>query len=299
MINPTVPIPTLILEDSSLTLLDRSVLPLVAMHSLQYGEILPGVEAAKIADLLRIDVKEVLMSLENLKIKGFAQEHIMHQGQKRLHFWQVGLNYIAALNGTYKPQQQQQNSILDLDLQAMTDLESEALIKLHTLGLSKEVWEDWYAKARADDLQSQNFMHSFMEHVNAELTRLKRQGKGSSLSIHDSTRPNPQQFELAQYFHQKWKEVYPQHQEPHNMMLEAVNLKTLEEIKGVSLDTIHKAIEWLFSDSGKWFRPNIKNCIQFRKKFDYIARQATAASSKQNPLPMGANIFDMIDEEYK
>ena len=126
----------------------------------------------------------------------------------------------------------------------------------------------------------------------------KNPKNAKALAIHDSTRPNAQQFELAQYFHTKWKEIYPQHQEPDNMMLEAVNLKTIEEVKGVSLDTIHKAMEWIFSDSGKWYRSNVKNCITFRKKFDYIHRQTNSVSSKENILPAGANIFDMIDKEF-
>lgn len=293
-----IPFPSLILEDISLTLLERSLLPLVALHSLQYGEILPGIEASKLSEILRIDIKEVLVSLESLKMRLFVAEHIIHHNKKRQHFWQVGSNYIAALNGTYKPQQQQNNSILDLDLQAITDLESEALIKLHTLGLSKEIWDDWFAQAKADDLESQNFMHNFMERVNKELMQHKK-SSGTSLTIHDSTRPNKEQFEMAQFFHKRWKEVFPQHQEPHNMMLEAVNLKTLEEIKGISLHDIHICMEWLFSDHGKWYRPNVKNCIIFRKKFDYIQRQALAASSQQGKtLPVGSNIFDMIDDEY-
>ena len=293
-----VPIPTIILEDGSLTLLERSILPLVAMHSLQYGEILPGVEASKLSELLRIDIKEVLISLEVLKAKAFVAEHIMIHQQKRLHFWQVGVHYIAALNGTYKPQTERSSSILDLDLQTITDLESEALIKLHTLGLSKEIWDDWYAQSKADDLISQNFMHNFMERVDKEL-KSKKTTHNSALTIHDSTRPNKEQFDMALYFHKRWKEVFPQHQEPHNMMLEAVNLKTLEEIKGISLHDIHIAIEWLFSEHGKWYRPNIKNCIVFRKKFDYIQRQAQTASSQQSPtLPVGGNIFDMIDDEF-
>jgi len=291
-------IPSILLEDTTLTLLDRSLLPLVAIHSLQYGEVLPGIEASKLSEVLRIDIKEVLVSLESLKMRAFVAEHIIHHNKKRQHFWQVGTNYIAALNGTYKPAQQQNNSILDLDLQAMTDLESEALIKLHTLGLSKEIWDDWFAQAKADDLESQNFMHSFMESVNKELIKHKKVSS-NALSIHDSTRPSKEQFEMAQFFHQRWKEVYAQHQEPHNMMLEAVNLKTLVEIKGVSLHDIHACMEWLFSDHGKWYRPNVKNCIIFRKKFDYIQRQTQAASSQQGTtLPMGSNIFDMIDDEY-
>lgn len=293
-----IPLPSLIFEDVSLTLLERALLPLVALHSLQYGEVLPGIEASKLCDILRIDIKEILVSLESLKSRAFVAEHIIHHNHKRQHFWQVGTNYISALNGTYKPQQQQNNSILDLDLQAITDLESEALIKLHTLGLSKEIWDDWFAEAKADDLESQNFMHNFMERVNKELKKHKGTS-ASALTIHDSTRPNKEQFEMAQFFHKRWKEVYPQHQEPHNMMLEAVNLKTLEEIKGISLHDIHICIEWLFSDHGKWYRSNIKNCIIFRKKFDYIQRQALAASSQQGKtLPVGSNIFDMIDDEY-
>ncbi len=293
-----IPLPAIILEDSSLTLLERSILPLVAMYSLQYGEVLPGIEASKLAEQLRIDTKEVLVALEALKFKSFVAENIMMHQQKRLHFWQVGHNYIAALNGSYKPQKAASHSILDLDLQAITDLESEALIKLHTLGLSKEIWDDWYAEAKADDLQSQNFMHNFMERVNKELKN-KRPSQTQALTIHDSTRPNKDQFELAQFFHKRWKEHYPQHQEPHNMMLEAVNLKTLEEIKGISLHDIHLAMEWLFSDHGKWYRPNVKNCIIFRKKFDYIQRQTQSTSSQKSPtLPVGSNIFDMIDDEY-
>jgi hypothetical protein len=292
-----VSIPSILLEDISLTLLDRSILPVVAMHSLQYGELLPGIEASKLSELLRIDINEILISLKSLTARGFINEHIISHNQKRQHFWQVGSNYIAALNGYYKPQAQQKNSILDLDLQAITDLESEALIKLHTLGLSKEIWDDWYAEAKANDLESQNFMHSFMETVNKKLITHKK--SSNALSIHDSTRPNNDQFELAQFFHSKWKELYPQHQEPHNMMLEAVNLKTLEEIKGVSLSDIHMSMEWLFSTHGKWYRPNIKNCILFRKKFDYIQRQAQASSSQQAVrIPDGKTIFDMIDDEF-
>ena len=293
-----VSIPSILLEDSSLSLLDRALLPLVASYSLQYGEILPGIEASKLSEILRIDIKEVLISLEHLKAINFIAEHIMVHAQKRQHFWQVGPHYIAALNGNYKPKQKTIHSILDLDLQTMTDLESEALIKLHTMGLSKEIWDDWYAEAKADDLQSQNFMHLFMERIQKELIKQKNSSP-NQLAIHDSTRPNKEQFEMAQFFHKRWKELYAQHQEPNNIMLEAVNLKTLEEIKGITLQEIHASMEWLFSDHGKWYRPNIKNCIVFRKKFDYIQRQTQATSSQQSKvLPMGSNIFDMIDDEF-
>lgn len=287
--------PSLIIEDERFSLVERVVLPMVAHFSLQYGELKEGKTALEMARILRLDVNEVLTALHTLRARQLVQEHHQKLSGERVISWQVGSAFIKALNGIYEPQKSLKRSILDLDLAEITDLESEAFIKLHTLGLGRDVWDTWYAHARAEDVSAQNFMHEFMQYIQKTLHSTKRH---TGLVMHDSTKATPQEFALAQEFHAMWRSVYPQHQEPHNMMLEAVNIKTLHEIKGFSLEAIKEAMQWLFSDVGKWFRPNVKSAVVFRQKFDFIHRHVMAHKGQSSPLTPGMNVFDLIDEHF-
>jgi len=82
-----------------------------------------------------------------------------------------------------------------------------------------------------------------------------------------------EQWDLAQHFLHCLEAINPKFEMPFDQMSWADQIRAIEEIEGYSLAEIKLAINWLFSNSGKWFQKNVPDAFHLRKHFKMIMKQ--------------------------
>lgn len=82
-----------------------------------------------------------------------------------------------------------------------------------------------------------------------------------------------EQQDLAQHFICYLKAVDPHFEMPFDEMAWANQIKIIEETGGYSVSEIKLAIDWLFSNSGKWFQKNVPDAYHLRKHIKTIMKQ--------------------------
>lgn len=82
-----------------------------------------------------------------------------------------------------------------------------------------------------------------------------------------------EQWDLAQHFLRCLEAINPKFEMPFDQMSWAKQINYIEQVDGYLLSEIKLGIDWLFSDSGKWFLKNVPDAYHLRKHFKTIVKQ--------------------------
>lgn len=98
------------------------------------------------------------------------------------------------------------------------------------------------------------------------------------------TKASKEQWDLAQHFLSHLKAINPNFEMPFDQMAWANQIRAIVEIEGHSLAEIKLAIDWLFSNSGKWFQKNVPDAYHLRKHFKMIMKQMKTFEETEESL---------------
>jgi hypothetical protein len=173
-------------------------------------------------------------------------------------------------------------------------LQEYALGLLHKMQLHEDVFVDFELYQRAHNVKSHDWHAAFQRWAMRE--QKKSQGSSKPAVYDETFKPTPEQFQLTQLFISKLQKINPQFEEPTDWSW-AQEIKRLMELDGYSADDIKRAIEWLFSAKGDWYRPNVPDAVALRKKFDYLISHVRSFRDGKERLPEGISVFDLYEKK--
>jgi hypothetical protein len=187
------------------------------------------------------------------------------------------------------------NYYLNLSNEAFQELHIYALEACDREGLRRELFDDFNLYQRSENRRSFDWNAEFERWIRRSLSS-NAPALASACELEES-KPEQDQFEMAQYFIRRLASVDPQFEEPFDVMSWARQIQYLIQTDNYTLLDIKSGIDWLFSAKGDWFRPNVPDAFHLRKHFKRIIAQTRSFRDGATKLPDGINIFDIIGRE--
>ncbi|RUM61984.1 MAG: hypothetical protein DSZ03_07590 [Sulfurimonas sp.] len=298
-----VQIPEFLIDHQGLNVYERAVIPLVIRHTFHWGRRSQGMGADTLASLLGIDVKQVILILDELCEKGILERvNVTVEGVRLLHYG------IASKLLEQQPKNLHVNIplrtesateewyFLNMPNDRYKELQGYALGLLHKMQLPEDFFVDFELYQRSHNTKSHDWKAEFQRWALREQKRLFSTQK---VAVYDETfKPTPEQFRLTQCFIAELQKINPQFEEPRDWSW-AQEIKRLIELDGYSSEDIQRAIAWLFSAKGDWYRPNVPHAMALRQKFDYIMAHVRSFRDAKVTLPEGVSVFDLYEKEVK
>ena len=291
-------LPIALIDREDLGLLERALIPLIVRHGFTWGDKPKPLSASFLAEHLRHSPKEVVQALDALTAKKILKtiRQKTADGVMILYVLEpIQTLQASAASVAIATQYSDSNYYLNLSNEAFQELHVYALEACDREGLRRELFDDFNLYQRSENRRSFDW--------HAEFERWIRRSMASnapalaSPSQLDESRPEHEQFEMAQYFIRRLASVDPQFEEPFDVMSWARQIQYLIQTDNYTLLDIKSGIDWLFSAKGDWFRPNVPDAIQLRKHFKRIIAQTRSFRDGATKLPDGINIFDIIGRE--
>ncbi len=296
-------IPEFLIDHNHLSIYERAIIPIVIRHTVHWGRRSRGIGADTLASLLQMDVQQVILVLDELCQKRILERVSINEEGVRLLFYTIAASIIEEQHATVHvniplrtESATQEWYFLNMPNEQYKVLQEYALGLLHKMQLPEDVFVDFELYQRSHNTKSHDWQAEFQRWA---LREQKRLSSSQSVAVYDETfKPTPEQFQLAQRFIGHLQRINPQFEEPTDWSW-AQEIKRLMELDGYSSDDIKRAIDWLFSAKGDWYRPNVPHATALRKKFDYIIAHVRSFRDAKVTLPEGVSVFDLYEKEVK
>ncbi|MDQ1299125.1 MAG: hypothetical protein QG558_1664 [Campylobacterota bacterium] len=291
-------LPVTLIDREDLSLLERALIPLIVRHGFAWGEKSKPLSASFLAQHLRHSPKEVVHALDALTTKKILKtiREKTADGVMILYVLEpIQTLQSSAASVAIATQYSDSNYYLNLSNDAFQALHVYALEACDREGLRRELFDDFNLYQRSENRRSFDW--------HAEFERWIRRSLSSSApalatpSQLEESKPEHEQFEMAQYFIRRLASVDPQFEEPFDVMSWARQIQYLIQTDSYTLLDVKSGIDWLFSAKGDWFRPNVPDAIQLRKHFKRIIGHTRSFRDGAAKLPDGINIFDIIGRQ--
>lgn len=289
-------IPTSLIDRDDLTLMERSLIPLIARHTQQWGEKPGDVDASTLAQALRHTPREVIEALDAMVKKGILKTLRRKTPQGVMIYYTFApISALPTIEMNLTPAQYSDSSyFLNLPNEMYEELHAFALELCDREGLRRELFEDFALYQRSKNNRSFDWCAEFERWVRKEIA--SNAPVVASKQALEQTKPTTEEFEMAQYFIRHLASIDPQFEEPFDVMSWAKQIRLLIETGGYSLLDVKAVIDWLFSAKGDWFRPNVPDAYHLRKHFKRLIAHTRSFRDGKPRLPDGVDLFDLYEQ---
>ncbi|MCI4407063.1 MAG: hypothetical protein JHC35_07250 [Sulfuricurvum sp.] len=289
-------IPTSLIDRDDLTLMERSLIPLIARHTQQWGEKPGDVDASTLAQALRHTPREVIEALDAMVKKGILKTLRRKTPQGVMIYYTFApISALPTIEMNLTPAQYSDSSyFLNLPNETYEELHAFALELCDREGLRRELFEDFALYQRSKNNRSFDWCAEFERWVRKEIA--SNAPVVASKQALEQTKPTTEEFEMAQYFIRHLASIDPQFEEPFDVMSWAKQIRLLIETGGYSLLDVKAVIDWLFSAKGDWFRPNVPDAYHLRKHFKRLIAHTRSFRDGKPRLPDGVDLFDLYEQ---
>ncbi|WP_310438712.1 hypothetical protein [Sulfuricurvum sp.] len=289
-------LPAALIDREDLSLMERSLIPLIARHTQQWGDKPRDIDAATLAQALRHSPREVIEALDSMVKKGVLKTIRRKSAQGvMIYYTFVPIETITSALLSLTPREySDSNYYLNLSNEAYEELHVFALELCDREGLRRELFEDFNLYQRSKNNRSFDWCAEFERWVRKEVA--SNAPVVASAQALAETKPSTEEFEMAQYFIRHLASIDPQFEEPFDVKSWAAQIKLLIETGGYTLLDIKSAIDWLFSAKGDWFRPNVPDAYHLRKHFKRLIAHTRSFRDGKPRLPDGIDLFDLYEQ---
>lgn len=294
-------IPEFLIDHRGLNIYERALIPIIIRYTVQWGNSSKGVSLDRIAAAVELDFKQTLSVLDLLIEKGIVERRQTQEEGQRIILFVLSRRVIEQ---QHIPVTEKSLSLpdttndpwyfLNMPNVQYAELKAYAMTLLTQLVLPETVFVDFELYQRSQNRKSHDWHAEFQRWALRE--QRKQEQNRHVASYDESFKPTPEQFQLTQYFIAKLQAIDPQFQEPTDWSW-AQQMKLLVEEEGYGAEEIKKAIDWLFSAKGDWYRPNVPDVVSLRKKFTYIISHVRSYRSTKQQVPVDVDIFDMYEKD--
>ena len=289
-------LPTSLIDRDDLTLMERSLIPLIARYTQQWGDKPSDVDASTLAQALRHTPREVIEALDAMVKKGILKTLRRKTPQGVMIYYTFApITVLPSVEINLTPTQYSDSSyFLNLSNEAYEELHAFAFELCDREGLRRELFDDFALYQRSKNNRSFDWCAEFERWVRREIAA-NAPVVASSQELSE-TKPTTEEFEMAQYFIRHLASIDPQFEEPFDEMSWAKQIRLLIETGGYSLLDVKAAIDWLFSAKGDWFRPNVPDAYHLRKHFKRLISHTRSFRDGKPRLPDGIDLFDLYEQ---
>lgn len=289
-------IPTSLIDRDDLSLMERSLIPLIARHTQQWGDKPSDVDASTLAQALRHTPREVIEALDAMVKKGILKTLRKKTPQGVMIYYTFApISVLPSIEMNLTPTQYSDSSyFLNLSNEAYEELHAFAFELCDREGLRRELFEDFALYQRSRNNRSFDWCAEFERWVRKEIA--SNAPVIASQHALAETKPTTEEFEMAQYFIRHLASIDPQFEEPFNVMSWAAQIRLLIDTGGYSLLDVKAAIDWLFSAKGDWFRPNVPDAYHLRKHFKRLIAHTRSFRDGKPRLPDDIDLFDLYEQ---
>lgn len=289
-------LPTSLIDRDDLTLMERSLIPLIARHTQQWGDKPSDVDASTLAQALRHTPREVIEALDAMVKKGILKTLRRKTPQGVMIYYTFApISALPTIEMNLTPAQYSDSSyFLNLSNETYEELHAFALELCDREGLRRELFEDFALYQRSKNNRSFDWCAEFERWVRKEIA--SNAPVVASEQALEQTKPTTEEFEMAQYFIRHLASIDPQFEDPFDVMSWAKQIRLLIETGGYTLLDVKAAIDWLFSAKGDWFRPNVPDAYHLRKHFKRLIAHTRSFRDGKPRLPDGIDLFDLYEQ---
>jgi DNA-binding MarR family transcriptional regulator len=289
-------IPASLIDREDLNLMERSLIPLIARHTQQWGDKPGDIDASTLAQALRHSPREVVEALDAMVKKGLLKtvRRKTDQGVMIRYTFAPVETITAVAVSVSASQYSDSNYYLNLSNDAHAELHAFALELCDREGLRQDIFEDFNLYQRSQNRRSFDWCAEFERWVRKEISA-NVPVVASEQALAES-KPTTEEFEMAQYFIRHLSSIDPQFEEPFDVISWAKQIRLLIDTGGYSLLDIKSAIDWLFSAKGDWFRPNVPDAYHLRKHFKRLIAHTRSFRDGKPRLPDGVDLFDLYEQ---
>ena len=289
-------IPTSLIDRDDLSLMERSLIPLIARHTQQWGDKPSDIDASTLAQALRHTPREVIEALDAMVKKGILKTLRKKTPQGVMIYYTFApISVLPSVEMSLSPTQYSDSSyFLNLSNEAYEELHAFAFELCDREGLRRELFEDFTLYQRSRNNRSFDWCAEFERWVRKEIA--SNAPVIASQHALAETKPTTEEFEMAQYFIRHLASIDPQFEEPFNVMSWAAQIRLLIDTGGYSLLDVKAAIDWLFSAKGDWFRPNVPDAYHLRKHFKRLIAHTRSFRDGKPRLPDDIDLFDLYEQ---
>lgn len=289
-------IPTSLIDRDDLSLMERSLIPLIARHTQQWGDKPSDVDASTLAQALRHTPREVIEALDAMVKKGLLKTLRRKTPQGVMIYYTFApISVLPSVEINLTPTQYSDSSyFLNLSNKAYEELHAFAFELCDREGLRRELFEDFVLYQRSRNNRSFDWCAEFERWVRKEIA--SNAPVIASQHALAETKPTTEEFEMAQYFIRHLASIDPQFEEPFDVMSWAAQIRLLIDTGGYTLLDVKAAIDWLFSAKGDWFRPNVPDAYHLRKHFKRLIAHTRSFRDSKPRLPDDIDLFDLYEQ---
>ena len=290
-------LPLALIDREDLSLMERSLLPLIARHTQQWGDKPSDIDASTLAQTLRHSPREVIEALDSMVKKGILKtlRRKSEQGMMIYYTFAPIATLPSRTLSLSASEYSDSSYFLNINNDAFEELHAFALELCDREGLRRELFEDFNLYQRSRNNRSFDWCAEFERWVRKEVAS-NAPVIASEQALSDA-KPTTEEFEMTQYFIRHLSSIDPQFEEPFDVLSWAKQVRLLIDTGGYTLLDIKSVIDWLFSAKGDWFRPNVPDAYHLRKHFKRLIAHTRSFRDGQPQLPDGVNIFDIIGRE--
>jgi len=290
-------LPLALIDREDLSLMERSLLPLIARHTQQWGDKPGDIDASTLAQTLRHSPREVIEALDSMVKKGILKtlRRKSEQGMMIYYTFAPIATLPSRTLSLTASEYSDSSYFLNMNNDTFEELHAYALELCDREGLRRELFEDFNLYQRTKNNRSFDWCAEFERWVRKEVAS-NAPVIASEQALSDA-KPTTEEFEMTQYFIRHLSSIDPQFEEPFDVLSWAKQIRLLIDTGGYTLLDIKSVIDWLFSAKGDWFRPNVPDAYHLRKHFKRLIAHTRSFRDGQTQLPDGVNIFDIIGRE--
>lgn len=289
-------LPLALIDRDDLSLMERSLIPLIARHTQQWGDKPRDIDASTLAQSLRHSPREVIEALDAMVKKNILKTIRRKTPQG------VMIYYTFAPIETLEPavitlsarEYSDSNYFLNLSNETFEELHGFALELCDREGLRRDLFDEFVLYQRSKNNRSFDWCAEFERWVRREIA--SNTPVLASEQALAETKPSTEEFEMARYFIHHLASIDPQFEEPFDVMSWAKQIRLLIETGGYTLLDVKAVIDWLFSAKGDWFRPNVPDAYHLRKHFKRLIAHTRSFRDGKPRLPDGIDLFDLYEQ---
>lgn len=291
-----VALPAALIERNDLGLLERALLPLIALHTLRWGENPGEIDAPTLSAALRHNPRKVIEALDGLVKKGILKtvRRKSSEGMMIRYAFAPLESETVCTPAPTAAEYVDRHHYLNLSNEAFEELHAFAIDLCDREGLRRDLFDDFNLYQRSKNNRSFDWHAEFERWVRKEIA--SNAPVIASTGELGDTRPSTEEFDMARYFIARLASIDPQFEEPFDVMSWAKQIRSLVDVQGYTLADVKAVIDWLFSAKGDWFRPNVPDAYHLRKHFKRLVSHTRSHREGKPRLPDGVNIFDLYEK---
>lgn len=288
-------IPKSLIMRSDLTLLERSLIPLIAAYTQKWGAQAEGIDIPTLSEMLRISMREAAEGCDSL-----VKKQILKTSRKKTaEGMMITYSFMPLPENETEPlhvpsSYTDSTFYLNISDELYEELQQFAMELCDKEGLRRDLFDEFNLYQRSKNNRSFDWFAEFERWVRRELSTSKN--LAATAAQIEEAKPTSEQFELAQYLIRRLGSIDPQFEEPFDVMSWARQIRYIIDTGYTPLD-IKNVIDWLFSAKGDWFRPNVPDAYHLRKHFKRLIGYTRSFRDGVPKLPDGMNIFDIIGRD--